>query len=79
MKGRRGQEQWRHGDVGGEPWVLGGSTIEEIRQSRYFYVGIRSRSRTKLSGSNGCHTSGRLGPEWDDFLLKILLFGVVYL
>jgi len=36
MKGRRGQEQWRHGDVGGEPWVLGGSTIEEIRGSRYF-------------------------------------------
>ena len=45
----------------------------------FFYVGIRSRSRTKLSGSNGCHTSGRLGPEWDDFLLKFLLFGVVYL
>ena len=38
MKGRRGQEQWRHGDVGGEPWVLGGSTIEEIRGSRYFFM-----------------------------------------
>ena len=66
--------------MGGESWVLGGSTIEEIRQSRYFfYVGTRSRSRTKLSGSNECHTSGRLGPKWDDFLLKFLLFGVVYL